>query len=150
MTHVVAASAALVLGPVNLVRTRKGDGWHRSLGYVWIILMYWTAASSFWIRDIFPGRFSPIHALSALTLLTLTLGLLAIRKGRVRAHRVNMFFSYVGLVGAFIGAVVVPVREVPQLVATQPALALAGASAVVAAALGLAWMLRLRAFRAGR
>src|SRR5262245_35826328 len=81
--HAVAATLAMVLGAVNLLRRRRGDLPHRIIGRTWIVAMYFTAVSSFWIQEIRPGRFSWIHALSVLTIVTLTLGLWNARRGRV-------------------------------------------------------------------
>jgi len=113
-THAVAATLAMVLGAVNLLRRRRGDLPHRIIGRTWIGAMYFTAVSSFWIQEIRPGNFSWIHALSVLTIVTLTLGLWNARRGRVAAHAGNMIGTYLGLLGAFIGVVVVPARLIPQ------------------------------------
>lgn len=111
--HAVAATSALVLGAVNVVRRRRGDPAHRLIGRVWLVAMYFTAGSSFWIQDLRPGSYSWIHGLSAFTIVTLSLGLWNARRGRVRAHAGNMIGTYVGLLGALVGVVVVPDRLVP-------------------------------------
>jgi uncharacterized membrane protein len=113
-THTVGASLAMVLGAVQVARRRRGDRPHRAIGRVWLVLMYFTALSSFWIQQIRPGSFSWIHALSAFTLVTLTLGLANARRGNIRGHAGNMIGTYAGLWGAFIGVVAVPDRLVPQ------------------------------------
>lgn len=112
--HAVAASLALVLGGANLVRRPKGNRSHRGIGWTWVGLMYFTALSSFLVQMIRPGRFSWIHALSVLTLVTLTLALWCARRGNVRGHAANMIGTYLGLWGAFIGVVAVPDRLVPE------------------------------------
>lgn len=113
-THAVAATLALLLGGANVLRRRRGDAAHRAIGRMWLGFMYFTAVSSFWIQQLRPGRFSWIHALSAFTIVTLTLGLWNARRGRVRAHAGNMIGTYAGLWGAFIGVVAVPSRLLPQ------------------------------------
>ena len=113
-SHALAASLSLVLGAANLVRRRRGDRPHRSIGWLFVVLMYAVAGSSFFIRMIRPGSFSWIHALSVLTIVTLTLALWHARAGRVRRHAGNMIGTYLGLWGAFIGVVAVPSRLVPQ------------------------------------
>lgn len=112
--HAVAASLAMVLGAAQVLRRRRGDRAHRALGWAWVGVMYFTALSSFFIRQLRPGSFSWIHALSVLTLVTLTLGLWNARRGNLRGHAANMIGSYVGLLGAFVGVVAVPGRLVPQ------------------------------------
>lgn len=133
-SHALAAGYALVFGAVNLVRRRKGDRPHRGLGAVWIAAMYWVAGSSFAIRGLNGHHLSALHALSALTLLTVSLGLLAATRHQVRAHAAFMAGSYVGLIGAFVGVVSVPSRRVPQLAAHQPLIFLAAVAVVGASA----------------
>jgi uncharacterized membrane protein len=136
--HAVAATLAMVLGAVNLLRRRRGDLAHRIIGRTWAGSMYFTAVSSFWIQEIRPGGFSWIHALSVLTIVTLTLGLWNARRGRVAAHAGNMIGTYLGLIGAFIGVVVVPTRLIPQAF-QQNWLGMAAITALVVAA-GLAFV----------
>ena len=131
--HAVGASVALVLGAVNLRRQAKGDPVHRRVGRVWVVCMYWTILSSFAITRLNPGHFSWIHLLSIFTFGTLTIGLWAAMTGRIQTHQRYMTGSYFGLLGAFVGAVVVPVRAIPQFAEHHPAV-LAGAAAGVAAA----------------
>jgi len=93
--HLAATLAALVLGIVMLAR-RKGTLSHRRLGWLWVGLMAVAALSSFFIRTINPGSFSPIHILSVLTLLALPAGIYAIRRGDVRRHRWTMIGLFTG------------------------------------------------------
>ena len=72
--HAVAASYALILGAVNLLRRNKGSAAHRVLGRIWAGAMYVVVLTSFGIRTI-AGGFNWLHALSVLTFCTLTLGL---------------------------------------------------------------------------
>jgi uncharacterized membrane protein len=113
-THAFAASFAVVLGAVNVLRRRRGDLPHRVIGRVWLVLMYFTAGSSYWIQQLRPGSFSWIHALSTFTLVTLTLGWWNARRGRFRHHAGNMIGTYLGLLGALVGVVAVPSRLMPQ------------------------------------
>lgn len=113
-THATMASLAMVTGAVNALRRRRGDAAHLLIGRVWLAGMYFTAISSFWIQDLKPGSFSWIHGLSAFTIVTLSLGWWNARRGNIAAHAGNMIGTYFGLLGAFIGVVVVPSRLVPQ------------------------------------
>lgn len=84
--HIVAACAALLIGPFALYR-RKRDRLHRCAGYLWIVAMAVAAIGSFWINGFAViGPFSPIHALSAYALVTLATGLHAIRTGDRAGH----------------------------------------------------------------
>ena len=141
--HVVGAVAAMFLGAFNLFRPVRGDPTHKIVGYTWMVLMYWVAISSFWIRDLNDGRFSWIHILSIVTLVTLSLGVSAAIRRNFRMHRGMMRGTYFGLLGAFIGAVAVPDRLVPRLALHQPAVLLLG---VLVALLGAALVV-LTAYR---
>ena len=111
---------ALPLGGYQLFRPTKGDAQHVLLGRVWAGLMLWVAITSYWIRDIRDGEFSLLHVLSTVTLVTVTLGVVNARRGNITAHKGNMRGSWLGLCGAFIGAVAVPDRVIPTFVMTRP------------------------------
>ncbi|WP_285247179.1 DUF2306 domain-containing protein [Pseudarthrobacter sp. efr-133-R2A-89] len=112
--HAIAASYSLIFGAVNLLSRPKGGRVHRIVGRIWVVSMYVVVLTSFGIRTI-DGGFNWLHALSVLTFCTLTAGLLAIRKGNIKAHRGFMTGSYFGLLGAFVGVLAVPSRRIPQL-----------------------------------
>ena len=102
--HALVALTALLLGTAQLVMS-KGTTAHRTIGYVWVTLMMFVALGSFWIHGIrLWGNFSPIHILSAITLINLPLAIWAARAGNVRAHkRAMLSFYWLALVltGAF-------------------------------------------------
>lgn len=87
--HVFAAIAAVLIGPVALLRGRR-DGWHRLAGGIWVVLMVLVAASGLLIseRPVW-GPFSPIHLFSVITFAGLVGALRAawardfIRHGRI-------------------------------------------------------------------
>ncbi|WP_027347088.1 DUF2306 domain-containing protein [Hamadaea tsunoensis] len=135
--HASAATVSLVLGAYNLLRRPKGDQRHRRIGRVWVVAMYLTIITSFFIQALRPGHFSWIHGLSVFTFVTLTIGLWAARTGRVKHHRRFMTGSYFGLLGAFVGAVVVPVRQIPQWIVHNPVPLTLGALACVGLALAI-------------
>lgn len=99
--HVVAATIAILLAPINLLRRRR-DRLHRTLGYVWVTAMATCALSSFWISGIrMLGPFSPIHLLSLLTFYALWTGLRFARRGQIEAHRASFRgLTFYGLAGA--------------------------------------------------
>jgi uncharacterized membrane protein len=102
--HVFAASVALLGGALILMRT-KGTASHRLLGRLWVGSMAVVALSSFWIFEIRQGGGpSFIHLLSIWTLVSIALAVWFIRRGNVRAHKGFMVGTYLGLVGAGIGA----------------------------------------------
>ena len=102
--HIASALLALALGALML-SLRKGTPVHRLLGRLWATVMVLVAVSSFWIMEIRDGAgFSVIHLLSAWTLVALALAVWFIRRGNVRAHKGFMIGTYLGLVGAGLGA----------------------------------------------
>src|SRR3954471_21400215 len=98
--HALGATFALAVGLVVLRMPAKGSVLHRRVGRVWMAAMYWTALSSFGIRELTPGHLSWIHILSAWTLVSLTVALWAARTHRRRLHRDFVVGSYFGLMGA--------------------------------------------------
>jgi uncharacterized membrane protein len=92
------------LGLFMLLR-RKGTSSHKLLGRLWVAVMTLAAVSSFWLTGMSNG-FSIIHVLSIWTLLAMALAVYFIRKGNVKQHRRFMVGTYLGLVGAGIGALV--------------------------------------------
>jgi len=104
--------------------------------------MYVTVLSSFAIQALHPGHFTWIHGLSVFTFVTLTIGLWAARTHRAAMHAQFLAGSYFGLVGAFIGAVVVPRRQIPQLALHHPVALAAATIGVVAVAAGIVQLAR--------
>ena len=75
--HAFAAMAAFVLGIVQFAAP-KGTLPHRTLGWIWVVLMVVVAISSFWIHEIrLVGPWSPIHLLSIFTPIMLVLAVVA-------------------------------------------------------------------------
>ena len=116
--HAIAASLVILLGPVQIVRRRK-DAAHKALGRSWVVCMYLVCVSGMFIYTL-SGSFTIFHALAIFTFGTTTLGVINIRRGRVRAHVGNMVGSYIGAVVAGLFAALVPSREIPQLAADSP------------------------------
>lgn len=84
--HLSTIVVALVLTPVMLLR-RRGDRFHRQLGWVWVGAMLSTALISLGIRNANDGGFSFIHILSVWTCIQVPLIVLNARRHRVAAHR---------------------------------------------------------------
>ncbi|MBV0914000.1 DUF2306 domain-containing protein [Anianabacter salinae] len=102
--HTAAATLALVLGPMAILRPRR-DRLHKSLGYVWVAAMAFTALSSFAIGNFgVIGPVSPIHLLAVLVLWSLWRAMRAILAGNVRLHRVimqNLYWKGLLIAGLF-------------------------------------------------
>jgi uncharacterized membrane protein len=94
--HAFAAMAAFALGVVQ-VAAPKGTLPHRTIGWIWVVLLLAISVLSFFIHGIrMWGEWSPIHILSVFTPLMLLLGVLAARRHRVRAHRITMVSIFAG------------------------------------------------------
>ncbi len=100
--HAFAAMSAFVLGLVQITAP-KGTLPHRTVGWIWVVLMLLIAISSFWIHGQgvrLAGPFGPIHLLSVMVLIMLPVAILFARKHNARGHARTM-------VGIFIGALIV-------------------------------------------
>ena len=135
VTHTLAASIALPLGAYQLWRRPRGDAQHRLIGRIWAVLMLYVAVSSFGITGLNGSSWSVLHALSGVTIVSVVAGVWAIRRGNLRAHLGSMRGAWFGLLGAFVFAVAVPARHIPQLAVHDPA-ALTRSVVLVAAAAG--------------
>ncbi|WP_322867540.1 DUF2306 domain-containing protein [Aquicoccus sp. G2-2] len=94
--HAFAAMTAFALGSVQLVAP-KGTLPHRTIGWIWVLLMAAVAGSSFLIHTICSfGSFSIIHGLSLLTLMLLPLAVLHARNHRVTKHKRVMTLLFFG------------------------------------------------------
>ncbi|MGO9699757.1 MAG: DUF2306 domain-containing protein [Xanthobacteraceae bacterium] len=102
--HAFAAMAAFALGIVQL-SAPKGTIPHRTIGWVWVVLMLEVAASAFWIHQIrLWGPWSPIHLLAIFVLIMVPLAVLHARRRRVAHHRwamIGIFFGALVIAGLF-------------------------------------------------
>lgn len=106
--------------------------------------MYWTALSSFGIRELRPGHFSFIHLLFLWTLVSLTVALWAAVTGRGVVHRRWVIGTYAGLVAAGLAAMAFPQRLAPQLMIHHPLVFTAAALGASIAAVAVAVACRRR------
>ncbi|UWF77664.1 MULTISPECIES: DUF2306 domain-containing protein [Microbacterium] len=134
VVHAVAASFVILVGPVNILRRRK-DAAHRLLGRTFALMLYLVCVSGMFI---YSAGFSVFHALAIFTFITTTLGILAIRRGNVIAHRANMIGSWAGTVTAGVFAATIPGRAIPALAVDEPALFWAIVASIIVAA--MAWI----------
>jgi uncharacterized membrane protein len=142
-THAFAALTSLLLGGWQLFFSAKGSPGHRLAGRAWVLLMLYVSVSSVWIRELRPGRFSLLHILSIVTIVTVSLGFVAARRGNLASHVGNMRGSWIGLCSAFVFAVAIPQRAVPQFVVHEPVQAVAAGLTIVAATAALIVLGRL-------
>ena len=96
--HLAAALLALLIGAVVMARP-KGSYSHKTLGWMWVVLMLCTSATSAFIRDYkLPNiaGYTPLHFFTAYTAVYIPLGIWRIRHGRVSAHRKIMRGLFIG------------------------------------------------------
>jgi uncharacterized membrane protein len=102
--HAFAAMAAFALGVVQL-SAPKGTLPHRTLGWLWVLLMLAVAISAFWIHAIrLWGPWSPIHLLAIFVLIMVPLAVLHARRHRVAQHgwaMISIFAGALVIAGAF-------------------------------------------------
>ena len=102
--HAFAAMAAFALGIVQFAAP-KGTLPHRTIGWIWVLLMFAVAISSFWIHEIrLVGPFSPIHLLSIFAPVMLVLAVLHARRHNVSGHKkamISIFFGALIVAGLF-------------------------------------------------
>jgi uncharacterized membrane protein len=102
--HAFAAMAAFVLGVFQFAAP-KGTLPHRTVGWIWSLLMLTVAISSFWIHEIrLVGPWSPIHLLSIFVLITVPLGVWRAHRHRLADHRrimISVFSGALVIAGLF-------------------------------------------------
>ena len=93
--HVAGALLALLVGALIFL-LRKGTGFHRFLGWTWVISMIIVAATSVAMIASFGNGVNALHVFTAITVVSLWGGLAGIRRGDVRQHAASMTGLYVG------------------------------------------------------
>lgn len=108
--HVAVALLAFGLGIVQFAAP-KGTVPHRTIGWIWVILMAAVALSSFFIHEIrIWGPWSPIHLLSIGTLVALAAAVYAARHRRISSHQRAMIAIFVGALVITGGLTLLPGR----------------------------------------
>ena len=98
--HFITSVMALLTGTIVLLN-EKGTGFHKKIGYVYVISMFALNFSSFFIVSF--GGFSIFHFFAIVSLLTVLGGMRAVWLRRVNwlvAHYYFMSWSVVGLYAA--------------------------------------------------
>lgn len=94
--HAFSAMSAFVVGAVQLAAP-KGTLPHRTMGWIWVLLMATVALSSFLIHTICTfGPFSIIHGLSLVTIVVLPVAVIHARRHRVKPHIRAMTLLFLG------------------------------------------------------
>lgn len=93
--HILAAVGGVALGGL-ILSLRKGRTFHRTAGWVWVVLMLLTAGTSLFIVGLNGDVWSLIHLISGWVLVTLPLAVWAARKHKVQVHRRAMTGMFLG------------------------------------------------------
>ena len=109
--HLVAAIWVLVAGLIQLTRP-KGTGFHKALGWTWLVSMLVVSISSFWIKETFGWvyGYGPIHLLSLWVIFCVFMSIKSAKVGKIKTHKRFNVGAYFGAIGAGIGALLVPGR----------------------------------------
>jgi len=132
--HAALATTAIVLGAFNALRTERGDRVHRIVGRTWVGMLAVVSVSSFLIGDYTSALGLFLHGLATWTIISITVGTVAARRGASGLHGRFMVGTYLGLLGAGVGALIVPTRRVPSWYAVHPV----GMSAITVGLVALA------------
>lgn len=119
--HTATAVASMLLGAI-ILGMRKGTPVHRQLGYAYVACMLSLNISAIPIQRLY-GGFGPFHIFILISLPTVLAALYYPLFARAQAnwmqkHMEFMYWSYVGLVAAFVNEVIV---RLPLLLAENPA-----------------------------
>ena len=94
-THLVTVIPAVPLG-AYVILTRKGGARHKMLGKIWLSLMFVTAISTIFIRNVNDGQFSWIHVFTLLTFIAVPQAIVAARQGKIDAHKKHVRNFFIG------------------------------------------------------
>ena len=98
--HVATVVPAFVIGTYQIFFSRKGEPFHRALGYIYLTLMTITAIAALFVQSLMPKGpffgFSPIHLFVPLTLFGVYGALRGARTHNVRMHQRAMLGVYIG------------------------------------------------------
>jgi len=98
--HMLVAVGAFILGLIMFSR-KKGTWAHKMTGRAFALLMFLTAFSAIFIRQLNEGGFSWIHIFVPITFFALFETFFYIRKGNVKKHKR-------AVTGLFFGALLIP------------------------------------------
>lgn len=94
-THLITVIPAIPLG-TYVILSRKGGARHKLLGKIWLSLMFVTAISTIFIRNVNDGQFSWIHLFTLLTFIAIPQAIVSARQGRIEAHKKHVRNFFIG------------------------------------------------------
>jgi uncharacterized membrane protein len=116
LIHFVASVMALLFGTAVLVMT-KGSKKHIRVGYFYVVSMVVLLVTAFSLYNLF-GRWGIFHYFAVISSITLLLGMVPIfKRNQIRnwayLHFSFMYWSVIGLYGAFVSEMLTRIPEVP-------------------------------------
>lgn len=94
-THLATVIPAIPLG-AYVILSRKGGVRHKLLGKIWLTLMFVTAISTIFIRNVNDGQFSWIHLFTLLTFVAVPQAIISARKGQIEVHKKHLRNFFIG------------------------------------------------------
>ena len=94
-THLITVIPAIPLG-TYVILSRKGGARHKLLGKIWLSLMFVTAISTIFIRNVNHGQFSWIHLFTLLTFIAVPQAIISARQGRIESHKKHVRNFFIG------------------------------------------------------
>ncbi len=105
--HMATVLPCVVIGAMLLL-LKKGKGFHKYFGIIYMILMFATALITLFMPAFVGPRlfnhFGWIHSFSVLTIYSVPTAYRAIKKGNVKKHKstmINLYFGAIIIAGAF-------------------------------------------------
>jgi len=113
LVHLIASVSALILGTMSL-SLKKGTALHKKIGYGYAVSMIVLLITAFMLYNLF-GRWGIFHWAALISSLTLIAGMLPVllrSKNYVSLHLGFMYWSVMGLYGAFTAEVLVRLPKI--------------------------------------
>ncbi|NCN84557.1 MAG: DUF2306 domain-containing protein [Sphingomonadales bacterium] len=93
--HLLTVIPAIPLGAYVML-SQKGSQQHRMLGKIWLSLMFVTAISTIFIRNVNDGQFSWIHLFTLLTMIAVPQAIISARQGKIESHKKHLRNFFIG------------------------------------------------------
>lgn len=114
LIHLIFSIVAMILGTLILVKT-KGSKSHKRIGYLYCISILGINITAFMLYHLF-GKFGIFHWMAILSLATLFSGMIPMfikkPKSYISLHYNFMYWSVIGLYGAFMAETFVRIPDV--------------------------------------
>ena len=99
--HLITVVPCFFIG-AYLLAIKKGTSFHKTIGKVYMILMFTTAIITLFmpahVGPQFLNHFGWIHLFSFLTLYSVPTAIIAVKKGQIRRHKLKMILLYIGAI----------------------------------------------------